>query len=616
MKTLQEIASYFQGVTWNGDKKFTARSPLRRDSNPSLSVSIDNKGTILFKDFGEPETTPNKVIVESILQATGLTWEDILPEKEQKKDGKFDYNNIVATYEYGHGIQKRRDIKKNFQWRYWNGRSYIYKQPKDVEPYHRGEPGETIYFFEGEKDVDNAAAKLNLFSVSPFNGANLPTKKENCEAEIAKYQAFAKDRNVIITPDNDDKGRNFAERLAAELSDVAKTLKVVDLKSAVPELKEKGDISDVIEMYGKEKTLQLFSELVVNTPEWVPFTAPEEDIFAEFGFYSVPDLTEEERKPPEFIIDGMIPVGMTVLAGAPKIRKSFLALQMAISVAKGTTFFGHNTHQCDVAYLDLEGSKSRISSRTDRMSEKIPKNVHVTNFTDEETKKWKLADGSLINKIRKLHRQKPTIKFFIIDTYSRARGNFRAGGANAYDADVSLLEPVQRMAMEENISILFVHHDSKGAGFKSDSFERVSGSMGITGSADCVINMIAEGKRSDGKATFEFTPRDAKGGELKLIFNTMTLEWYLLPDLPVDIEGNPICKWIIDHAPDKHKEGEFYPYEQVFREAYHADIDKPGDKVIEQIKQYKEELFKSYNIGIQTGVQSHSRRGIRIINLL
>ena len=31
------------------------------------------------------------------------------------------------------------------------------------------------------------------------------------------------------------------------------------------------------------------------------------DVFASFGFYSVPDLTEEERKPPEFIIDGMVP---------------------------------------------------------------------------------------------------------------------------------------------------------------------------------------------------------------------------------------------------------------------------------------------------------------------
>lgn len=337
--------------------------------------------------------------------------------------------------------------------------------------------------------------------------------------------------------------------------------------------------------------------------------ADEADVFQEFGFYSVPDLTEDERKPPEFIIEGMIPVGMTFLAGAPKIRKSFFALQLAIAVATGNSFFGYTTHRCDVAYFDLEGSKSRISSRTDRMSVQIPKNVYITNQTA-----LKLSDG-LTERIRTLHRQKPGIRLYIIDTYSRARGSFRAGGANAYDADVAFLEPVQRMAIEENIAILFVHHDSKGAGLRSDPFERLSGSMGISGSADCVMNLITEGKRFDGKANLEFTPRDAKGGEMKLEFNPITLEWMQTIEAPVDINGNPVCRWIMEHVPDRHKEGEFHSYDEVYRGAYHIDNEKPGDKVIEQIRLHRQELFELYNIGVQTGVQSNSRRGIRIINL-
>ena len=196
------------------------------------------------------------------------------------------------------------------------------------------------------------------------------------------------------------------------------------------------------------------------------------DVFSSFGFYSVPDLTEEERRPPEFIIDGMIPCGLTFLSGAPKIRKSFMALQMATAVATGQPFLGHDTRKCDVAYLDLEGSKSRISFRAERMSTKIPRNVFVTNSITE-----RLADG-LVDKLRQLHRERPSIRFIIVDTFSRARGNVRVSGANAYDADVSLLEPVQRMALEENIAVLFVHHDKKGAGLASDSFERLSGTMG------------------------------------------------------------------------------------------------------------------------------------------
>ena len=76
-------------------------------------------------------------------------------------------------------------------------------------------------------------------------------------------------------------------------------------------------------------------------------------------------------------------------------------------------------------------------------------------------------DG-LADKLRQLHRARPSIRLIIIDTYSRARGSYKNFGVNAYDADVALLEPVQRMALEENIAVVFIHHDKKGAGFASD----------------------------------------------------------------------------------------------------------------------------------------------------
>ena len=334
------------------------------------------------------------------------------------------------------------------------------------------------------------------------------------------------------------------------------------------------------------------------------------DVFSSFGFYSVPDLTEEERRPPEFIIDGMIPCGLTFLSGAPKIRKSFMALQMATAVATGQPFLGHDTRKCDVAYLDLEGSKSRISFRAERMSTKIPRNVFVTNSITE-----RLADG-LVDKLRQLHRERPSIRFIIVDTFSRARGNVRVSGANAYDADVSLLEPVQRMALEENIAVLFVHHDKKGAGLASDSFERLSGTMGISGSADCVINLVADGKRFDGRATMEFTPRDAKGGEISLAFDETCGEWQQVMESKPDLRGNPLCAWIIEHAPERQQEGKTFSYDTLVKSAYGCFVSDPGAEVRKQLLPRKEELFSRYGIGIQMGVKSNGARGIRVINLL
>lgn len=336
----------------------------------------------------------------------------------------------------------------------------------------------------------------------------------------------------------------------------------------------------------------------------------EADVFRSFGFYSVPDLSEEDRRPPEFIIDGLLPCGMTFLSGAPKIRKSFFALQLAIAVAKGERFFGRESTRCDVVYFDLEGSKSRISSRAAKMSSQIPGNVYIANTIDT-----KLADG-LVTKLRVLHRQRPSIRLLIIDTYSRARGNYRGGSANAYDQDVAFLEPIQRMALDENIAILFVHHDKKGAGFLSDSFERLSGTMGISGSADCVMNLVADGKRFEGRATLEVNPRDAVGCEMKLSFDNRFGEWQQVTDTASDLLGNPVCSWIISNIPDKRKEGVFFCYEDVARGAYKCLTDKSSDKVREQIIQNKDELYSAYGVGVQLGVQSHNRRGIRLINLM
>ena len=335
----------------------------------------------------------------------------------------------------------------------------------------------------------------------------------------------------------------------------------------------------------------------------------QKDVFAEFGFYSVPDLTEEDRKPPEFIVEGMLPVGMSFLSGAPKTRKSFLAIQLAIAVASGNTFFGLKTTPCDIAYFDLEGSRSRISYRTAQMTTPVPRNVFIANEVKE-----KLA-GKLVDRLRDLHRQVPSIRLVIIDTYSRARGSYRGGSANAYDQDVAFLEPIQRMALTENIAILFIHHDKKGAGFVSDNFERLSGTMGISGSADCVMNLITEGKRFDGKAILEYTPRDARGGEMQLVFDDRFMEWQRVCTPEIDLLGNPVCTWIINNAPEARKDAVFKPYDLVFTQSYHAYSEKPGEIIKEQVEKYRDGLYQEYRIAVQTSVQSNGNRGIRMMRI-
>ena len=568
-----------------------ARCPCHDDKKQSLSIGRGQKGVVLKCQAG--------CDTREIIARVGLKPADLFYEQHSKTQER---PQIVATYNYPGGVQKLRYSDKHFGWRQPDGKGGWIWNRRGVKPslYIAGELSDGIAVVEGEKDADNLH-RLGWDAVSGADGAGPGKWKQD-------YTEQLKGLSVCIFQDNDDVGKAYAQETAAALHNVCKSVYLFDLSKVWPDIPLHGDVSDLVEKFGDEKACEMIAQLATSTPEWEPPKEP--DIFDSFGFYSVPDLTPEEKKPPEFIVDGMIPCGMTFLSGAPKIRKSFMALQIASAVATGSPFLSHNTTQCDVAYLDLEGSKSRVSFRAERMSMKIPRNVFITNSIKE-----RLADG-LVDKLRHLHRARPSIRLIIIDTYSRARGSYKNFGVNAYDADVALLEPVQRMALEENIAVVFIHHDKKGAGFASDSFERLSGTMGISGSSDCVINLVADGKRFDGKATMEFTPRDAKGGEIKLVFDERFGEWQEIVESKPDLRGNPVCNWIIENAPDRQKEGKMFSYDDVIKGAYGCFVDNPGTKVREQIDPHKDELFSCYGIGVQMGVKSHGDRGVRIINLL
>ena len=65
-------------------------------------------------------------------------------------------------------------------------------------------------------------------------------------------------------------------------------------------------------------------------------------------------------KPTEFCVDSMISIGLFILAGAPKVGKSWLALDMSLSIAKGEKVLGRETKCGTVLYLCLEDSYARI----------------------------------------------------------------------------------------------------------------------------------------------------------------------------------------------------------------------------------------------------------------
>lgn len=593
MRDIHEFLSHFHDVKGN-HPQYHATCPV-----------CQKKDHLYIKDVG------NRVLVfcqkcqsnfHDIMSAVGLNPQDAFytaPEMIAGDSREHIYTTADGEVFAKKTIKSMPDGKKNCYWNVWNGNGWTTGLCGKTAPlYNYAElthTSGTVYFAEGEKDAETLS-RMGYTSTTGPNGAN-GTKWSD------EYTEVLKGRDIVILTDNDDKGEKYGEFIADHVVDTAASVKIVPAVRIMPTIKVKGDITDIVETVGETDAKEALERAISMIPVYTR-PAPE-DILDELGFYNVEDLSEEERKPPEFIVEGMIPVGLSFIIGASKIRKSFLVLDLAVHVALGTEFLGRKTKQVSVCYFDLEGSPSRISERLKGMGKVQPKNLLVTNSVTKT-----LADGLLeaIAKISDTHKE---FRLFVIDMYSIARGALKSNGSNAYDFDVQTLAPVHRLAVEKNIAILFVHHEKKGADSAGDVFERGSGSIGIVGSSDSILNLIGKGKRSEGRAKLEISPRDVKGDEMELQFDESCLTWKVVgaEEQRQALEKDPFCKWAIEHAPDEGR-AFFLDYRSIYKEVTGGFSEKAADEIKQSLIDHAAELGEQYRIRFGMD-KSNGKSGIR-----
>lgn len=250
-----------------------------------------------------------------------------------------------------------------------------------------------------------------------------------------------------------------------------------------------------------------------------PFTIhPAKDIpvkpaFQPIEAYSAKDLRAKDIKAAPVVVDGLLPAGLSLLAGAPKRGKSWLALALAVAVATGGTFLDRRTRQGKALYLDLESGESRTQRRMSiLLPGEWPEDLCISHRADM------LGDkGFLLDQIRDWLDRNPDTRLVIIDTVGRVRGRGRPG-EDAYNADTRTYGALQALALERGIAILGVHHYKKGVDDGDDWFEKISGSMGLTGVCDTVLALT--GKRDDPDCILKSSSRDFEGiGDMVLRFD-------------------------------------------------------------------------------------------------
>lgn len=255
---INELLPRLKKVSKRGNG-YTALCPAHNDHNPSLSISESKDGKILLKCH-------TGCSCADVCEALGIKEKDLFPdnkvEYKQKSIKKVFDREHIYTDESGNIIAKKKiyrlsDGGKTAIWeRYENG-NYI-AGLKGIEPplYRLSrvvKELETVYVTEGEKDTE-------IVEKMGYTATTIPNKKW-----LLEYKTYLQNKDIIIIRDIDEAGKKQADTAAAELLEVAKSVKIIDPATMCKGLPKNGDISDVVDLIGLEKAKEALNKAVSDT---------------------------------------------------------------------------------------------------------------------------------------------------------------------------------------------------------------------------------------------------------------------------------------------------------------------------------------------------------------
>ena len=230
------------------------------------------------------------------------------------------------------------------------------------------------------------------------------------------------------------------------------------------------------------------------------------------------DLQNRTYEPTPFLVDELIPEDLHILAGAPKIGKSWLALWLCLCISQGQPLWNFATTQGEVLYLSLEDSFQRIQTRLFDLTEDAPPTLHFAIMADT------LKHG-LEQQIEQFLMEHSTTKLVVIDTLQRVRGT--GSDSNLYANDYQDIGLLKKLADKQHIAIFLIHHLRKL--HDDDPMNMISGSTGLSGAADSTF-VLQKSSRLANIASLHCTGRDIPDRTLKLEFGEEDHVWKLLED--------------------------------------------------------------------------------------
>ena len=232
--------------------------------------------------------------------------------------------------------------------------------------------------------------------------------------------------------------------------------------------------------------------------------------------FTMAELYEQVFESRPSIIEGLLTAGTYILAGAPKLGKSFLVMQLAWHVSKGEAIWNMPVKQGSVLYLALEDDMRRLQDRLYRMfGAEATDKLHFSVYS-------KSLSSGLIPQLERFIEEQPDIRLIIIDTLQKVREVNKE--QYSYAGDYAEIAELKKISDKYSVCILLVHHTRKQQA--DDGFDMISGTNGLMGAADGAF-LLRKKRRIANTASLDISGRDQQDQRLYLKRDEESLRWEL-----------------------------------------------------------------------------------------
>jgi hypothetical protein len=415
----------------------------------------------------------------------------------EEQDGK-----AIRPLTYCQATDGRRD------WR-WQGPA----APRPLYGLDRlaARPDPPVLLVEGEKSADAADQLLPDYVAITSSGG--------CKAASKANWSPLAGRDVVIWPDADESGNAYAVAataaiLAAGARSVATLAPPVDVAGgwdAADAQREGWTGARAAELVASAK---IVSGAMANTASSTP-----ENYDWRTGCITAAQLQKMTFPPVNYVIPGVLAEGLSILAGRPKMGKSWLALFICLLVAGcGLSLGGRVPLTGNVLYAALEDNQRRLQRRVDKLLGAFSKSW-PERFT--LATRWRRLDKGGVDDFASWIGSVETPRLIVVDTLATVKPIRPTSG---YTEDYSALEGLHRLANEKQVAVLVLHHTRKQVA--DDPLDTVSGTLGLTGVADTSLVLFRSGKGT----SLYIRGRDIEEAEHAMSFDRETCRWSILGD--------------------------------------------------------------------------------------